>query len=265
MREPIPFRRPVTRAGRAQVFAAADRALLAGSRPTQDAIRRDLGGGSLGSINTYLNEWYRELGSRLSDAERPALGVPAEANQLLQQLWRLAQASAHTSADSALDQVAQKIQEAERTALQAQNKALEILNAELQRHRLSAERSLTDARALLGRRETALDDERAARLQSEQARVQLLMELEVLKERRAVLAKPVAPAAARRIVGNQKPKKSPKKVSAKRGRATKSQSRVRNKKQAAKRIKVRQAAQSMRGILKSRPRVKSTVRRHRRR
>lgn len=233
MPEQILFRRPATRAGRAQVFAAADRALLAGSRPTQDAIRRDLGGGSLGSINTYLNEWYRELGPRISAAEHPGPGLPAEASALLQQLWRLALGSTNATEPSERDRAAQLIQDAERTALQAQNKALEFLNAELQRHRLSAERSLVDVRALLGRREAALEDERAARLQAEQVLVQLRMELAVLKERRAVVAAPAAPAAVNRSVRKAKRRSATATVSAKRASAKKSQKRS-TKKQATR-------------------------------
>jgi hypothetical protein len=79
-----------TRASRAQVFAAADQALKAGRRPTQDGVRSALGGGSLTSINTHLNEWYADLGARLARAEQPVGGVPPEANELLQQLWWLA-------------------------------------------------------------------------------------------------------------------------------------------------------------------------------
>lgn len=240
----IPFARPMTRAGRAQVFAAADRALLAGARPTQDGIRRDLGGGSLGSINTYLNEWYRELGPRLSAAESPSEGVPAEASALLHQLWRLAQGSVQRAEPSDLDRSEQLIQDAERTALQAQNKALEILNAELQRHRLSAERSLVDVRALSARREAALEDERGARLQAEQELARLRMEFEVLKERRAVRAVPVAPAVVRRIVRKPKRRSATTKVSAKRASVKKSQKRPGEKQTSEKRTRTKQATRS---------------------
>lgn len=212
--------RPLTRAGRAQVFAAADRALQAGLRPTQDGIRRDLGGGSLGSINTHLNEWYRELGSRLTAAERPLPELPAEVSALLLQLWRLAQSGSVKTLPESSDVTALRLAHAEQEALRAQHQSLEVLNAELTRHRASAERALTDARALLARREAALEDERAARLDAEQAVAQLRMELQVLRERRTAAAPSQAPAVGRRR-SSSKPTRKVTARGAKRAVATK--------------------------------------------
>ena len=224
MAEPILFSRRETKAGRAQVFAAADRALSSGHKPTQDSIRQDLGGGSYGSINAYLKDWYRELGSRLQAAEAPIAGLPVEASGLLHQLWRLAQAGAGLI-DGGNNDAERGIAETERVALQSQNKALETLNTELQRHRGSAERSLSEARALLARREAALEDERAARIQTEQSLVRLRMELDVLKERRAItslVALAATPTVVRRRVLRAMPKKErPSKASAQRPSAKK--------------------------------------------
>jgi len=67
--------------------------------------------------------------------------------------WRLAatdQAKVRHS-DAAADTVTRMLA-AERDALEAEAKALQTLNQELQRHRATAEKSLAEARALLSRR-----------------------------------------------------------------------------------------------------------------
>ena len=167
MPQPVANRREI-RASRGQVFAAADRALKSGRRPTQDGVRTDLGGGSLNSINTYLNEWYQDVGSRLSRSEEPVKGVPSEASDLLLQLWRLAIKT--TGAGKATDAESEelRIMRLQRDAAMAQASALQTLNAELTRHRTTAERSLSETRALLMRREAALEEERQARTRTEQ-------------------------------------------------------------------------------------------------
>jgi hypothetical protein len=63
-------------------------------------------------------------------------------------------------------------------------KALQTLNQELQRHRSTAEKSLAEARALLSRREAAVEEERSRAASLEQALAQARLELEVLLERR---------------------------------------------------------------------------------
>jgi hypothetical protein len=46
------------KASREHVFAAAEGILLAGRRPTIEAIQARLGGGSPNSIVAYLKDWY---------------------------------------------------------------------------------------------------------------------------------------------------------------------------------------------------------------
>ena len=178
MPQPVANRREI-RASRGQVFAAADRALKSGRRPTQDGIRTDLGGGSLNSINTYLNEWYQDLGTRLSRSEEPVRGVPSEASDLLLQLWRLAIKT--TGAAKATDAESEelRIMGSQRDAAMAQASALQTLNAELTRHRTTAERALSEARALLIRREAALEEERQARTRTEQELVRCKVAQEI--------------------------------------------------------------------------------------
>ena len=84
---------------------------------------------------------------------------------------------------SAEDDAADRLRDAERNVLQAQQSALEAVNQELQRHRASAEKSLAESRALLARREAALDEERSRAAALEQAIAQIRLELEVVLER----------------------------------------------------------------------------------
>jgi chromosome segregation ATPase len=150
-----------------------------------EGIREILGGGSPNSVTAYINEWYRELGSRLAAAETPLAGFPPEAVSLMTELWRLAATDQAKTRDSdAADDTATRMLAAERDALEAEAKALQTLNQELQRHRSTAEKSLAEARALLSRREAALEEERSRAASLEQALVQARMEVEVLLERR---------------------------------------------------------------------------------
>jgi uncharacterized coiled-coil protein SlyX len=170
---------------RVRVVAAADAILKAGRRPTIEAIRQHLGAGSQTTLMAYLNDWYGELAERLAAAETPLAGMPGEASQLLQQLWRVASKAGRSSAlesDGKVD-VAQRMLEAERDGLAAQNKALETLNDELKSQRRNIERLLTDTRALLNRREAELGEERASRAEAEQNLARAMLDIEVLRAR----------------------------------------------------------------------------------
>ncbi len=173
------------KASRVRVWQACDRVLRSGRRPTVEGIREILGGGSPNSVTAYMNEWYRELGSRLAAAETPLAGFPPEAVSLMTELWRLASVDQNGVRDhDAAEDTATRMLVAERDALEAESTALQTLNQELQRHRSSAEKSLAEARALLSRREAALEEERSRAASLEQALAQARMELEVLLERR---------------------------------------------------------------------------------
>jgi hypothetical protein len=76
------------KAGRAQVFAAADEILVGGRRPTIETIQVRLGGGSPNSIVAYLKEWYAELGERLARTEAPAEGLTSEVHRAALDLQR---------------------------------------------------------------------------------------------------------------------------------------------------------------------------------
>ena len=93
--------------------------------------------------------------------------------------------------------VADELRDAERAALVAESKAVDTLNKELRKHRASAEHSLAEARALLARREAALDAERANVAVLDQALAQTRLELEVALERQR-LAPTRLPTSTRR-------------------------------------------------------------------
>lgn len=172
-------------------WQAADRILRSGRRPTVEGVRELLGGGSPNSVTAYMNDWYRELGGPLAAAETPLAGFPAEAVSMMTELWRLAASEQASARDSDKD-VVRHVQDAERDALRAEARALPVLNQELQRHRASAEQSLTGTRALPVRREAALDEERAQAATREQELAQVRLELEVARERQRL-----APARSR--------------------------------------------------------------------
>lgn len=199
----LPKSAPEPKASRARVWQACDRVLRSGRRPTVEGVREILGGGSPNSVTAYIQEWYQELGSRLAATETPLAGFPLEAVSLMTELWRLATTDQAKIRDGdASDDTATRMLAAERDALEADAKALETLNQELQRHRATAEKSLAEARALLSRREAALEEERSRAASLEQALVRARMELEVLLERQRL-----APARAAAFTPARKPKR----------------------------------------------------------
>jgi hypothetical protein len=201
---------PEPKASRVRVWQACDRVLRSGRRPTVEGIREILGGGSPNSVTAYINEWYRELGSRLAAAETPLAGFPPEAVSLMTELWRVAATDqAKAGGGDPADDTATRMLAAERDALEAEAKALQTLNQELQRHRSTAEKSLAEARALLARREAALDEERARGASLDQALAQARLELEVVLERQR-LAPAREPQLSRKAPSQKsRPRKAP--------------------------------------------------------
>jgi hypothetical protein len=176
---------PEPKASRVRVWQAADRILRSGRRPTVEGVRELLGGGSPNSVTAYINDWYRELGARLVAAETPLAGFPSEAVSLMTELWRLATVDQAGFLDrDVADDTATRMMAAERDALEAEAKALQTLNQELKHHRATAEKALAEVRALLARREAALEDERSRTAGVEQALAQARIELEIMLERR---------------------------------------------------------------------------------
>lgn len=190
---------PEPKASRVRVWQACDRILRSGRRPTVEGIREVLGGGSPNSVAAYMSDWYHDLGSRLNASESPLAGFPPEALSLMSELWRLAAAGQATTRESAVvADIEARMRVVERDALKADAQALQSLNQELQRHRLTVETSLAEARALLARREGALAEERSRAAALEQALAQARLELEVLMERRRLPSSRVPPVSVRR-------------------------------------------------------------------
>ena len=195
---------PEPKASRSRVWQTCDRILRLGRRPTVEGVRELLGGGSPNSVNAYINDWYRDLGTRLAAAETPLAGFPPEAVSLMTELWRLAgtDQTGIREHEGAYD-TGYRMLQAERDSLEAEAKALQTLNQELQRHRSTAEKSLAEARALLARREAALDEERARGASLDQALAQARLELEVALERRRLA--PAREPQRQRKVASRKP------------------------------------------------------------
>ena len=200
---------PEPKASRVRVFQAADQILRSGRRPTVEAVRELLGGGSPNSVTAYIQDWYQELGERLNTTEKPLAGFPKEAISLLGELWRIAATDRTGGQVVVADDADRRLLEAERDSLLAQNKALEVLNQELQRHRASADRSLAETRALLSRREGTLEVGREQIAVLEQALAASRTELEIVLARQRYLApslgtERLAPRKARRAARAKK-------------------------------------------------------------
>ncbi|WP_432695180.1 DNA-binding protein [Marinobacterium sp. YM272] len=71
---------------REKVFTAADTLLEQGIRPTQQAVREQIGSGSLTTINKALNDWWKGLGERITrQQQHPELPEPVL--NIANQLW----------------------------------------------------------------------------------------------------------------------------------------------------------------------------------
>jgi hypothetical protein len=83
------------------VFAAADRVLSRGERPTVERVRAELGRGSPARVGQLLDAWWAQLARRLSGlTQLPDL--PAEVVQAFTTAWTTASAHARTIAERAL-------------------------------------------------------------------------------------------------------------------------------------------------------------------
>ena len=239
-----PFPR-VPKASRSMVWEAADAILLGtGERPTVEAIRQRLGGGSPNSVTAYLNEWYRELAERLSAADAPIEGVPIAALALLRDLWRVAREG--QSAGKVAVQDVDGLAEAELGALKAQVRALETLNQELRRHRATTEKALIEAKALLSHRETTASEDRERRVELEAALMAAKLELEVLRarQRRVASTKPVVATSPKRSSAKPsrpKPKKRAKPKTLARSTKAKSKAKAVPKRSKAKQTRSQKA------------------------
>lgn len=73
-----------------QVFTAADELLSEGVKPSQQLIRERIGRGSATTIHRALNEWWIDVGERLSRVGSAQTNVPMPVQKALDDLWRVA-------------------------------------------------------------------------------------------------------------------------------------------------------------------------------
>ena len=98
-----------------EVFAAADRVLARGERPTVERVRVELGRGSPNRIGPLLEQWWEALTKRLAGETRlPEL--PPEVAGAFRQVWVAATEHAATSVEAGMA--------TERDALRQQHEAL---------------------------------------------------------------------------------------------------------------------------------------------
>ncbi len=159
----------MAKASREHVFAAAEGILLAGRRPTIEAIQARLGGGSPNSIVAYLKDWYGDLGERLSTAQSPAEGLLPEVHQAALGLQRALRQAQKQGLEGQSD-------EALLRSLHAEIHSLRLVLDELRTQRASDQQALADARAFLVRR-----DEELQRLNV--AQIKALSQVAVLEQR----------------------------------------------------------------------------------
>lgn len=97
-----------------QVFAAADRINESGKNPTQDLVRKALGGGSFSTISPYLKEWRKQMMEKapVEVDNRPA---PPEIIDLLGEwstrIWALANEKAKAEFDEERESLQANISE----------------------------------------------------------------------------------------------------------------------------------------------------------
>ena len=151
----------------ADVFAAADRVLERGQRPTVERVRLELGRGSPARVGHLLETWWDALAKRLAGQTRlPAL--PTTASATFTELWRVAMEEA---------------------------RAVALRELEGQRAAIDAERMQFHADRLRG--EQHIHEADQARAAADTARQQVMERLEDLQRLTAQLERQAAEATDR--------------------------------------------------------------------
>lgn len=123
----------------AEVFAAADRVLARGERPTVERVRLELGRGSPARVGQLLEAWWDALAKRLAGETRLP-DLPAAASTAFTELWRVAMDEARA--------LAQQEWREHRTAVDAER-------AQLHTDRIGWEKQLAEANQARGDAEAA--------------------------------------------------------------------------------------------------------------
>jgi hypothetical protein len=186
-----------------QVFAAAETLVRAGERPSIERVRALLGTGSPNTVLKLLDQWWSELGRRLSDREDTLSlpGAPAEVADLASTLWNTALHHAKALAEN--DQLRARNELTDERVALAHREA--TMHEELQAGRRELEQqrqamAITEARLVELQR---LADQQATQLADVQRqRDRLFLDCDAVRERagnaEAKLLKQMADAAAER-------------------------------------------------------------------
>lgn len=119
-----------------EVFAAADRVLARGERPTVERVRAELGRGSPARVSQLLETWWESLAKRLAgEARLPEL--PPEVAAAFRAVWVSASEHATAGAQAALAQEQNALLAAQ-SSLTQERKIWEIAIAEAQGQTQSA-------------------------------------------------------------------------------------------------------------------------------
>lgn len=146
-----------------EVFAAADRVLARGERPTVERVRAELGRGSPARVGQLLETWWEALAKRLAgEARLPEL--PPEVAAAFRAVWVSASEHATAGAQAALAQEQNALLAAQ-TSLTQERKIWEIAIAEAQvlaqsadQAREVAETRLTDVQRLVEQQASQLNE-----------------------------------------------------------------------------------------------------------
>ena len=175
------------------VWRAADALLLEGRRPTIEAVRRYLGGGSPNTVTPYLDTWYKGLGKRLQDPRAFAApaGIPEPIAAAATHFWESALSVARgelTAEREALAQAQGRLAQ-EQEELGAESKRMAAAEAALNEALTLAKEQLANAVAL-GDRLVARNDALETEIQNIKAQLQASrQELELERRDRAADAK----------------------------------------------------------------------------
>lgn len=143
----------------ADVFAAADRVLERGERPTVERVRLELGRGSPARVGQLLEAWWDALAKRLAGETRlPAL--PTAASAAFTELWRVAMDEARA--------VAQREFDAQRAALDTERAQFEEARSQWSARVTEAERLQGEADVARSQALERLDDVQRLAAQLEQ-------------------------------------------------------------------------------------------------
>lgn len=129
-----------------EVYAAADRVLARGERPTTERVRAELGRGSPARVGQLLEQWWDALSKRLA-GESALPDLPPEVAAAFKTVWTCASEQARHGAEEALtEQRAQVAAALEGIDAQRRQCQADIANAEALMRQACHERDAAQAR-----------------------------------------------------------------------------------------------------------------------